>query len=63
MQHDQTKIPARRKCRIKPIPGITAFGECLEADPQACSFALSFAYGKLCTHPDWQQMMIVEEEK
>lgn len=63
MSDNTTKQPIGRKCRIKPITGITAFAECLEPDSHPCSYALSFAYGKLCTHPDWQQMMIVEEGK
>ena len=49
--------PVRKKCRIEPIPGITAFARCQEPDAETCTHALALHYGVLCRHPLWQQMM------
>ena len=54
--------PARKKCRIKPIPGITLFARCEEVEAsQSCSCSLVLHHSVLCRHPEWQQMMIVDD--
>lgn len=53
--------PVRKKCRVKPISGIKGFAVCLEPDAQVCPHSLSFGYTMLCYHPEWQQMMIIDE--
>jgi len=37
-------------CKAKDF-GVDSYLECLESDPQKCSFALSFGYGYLCQCP------------
>ena len=37
-------------CRAKDI-GLESFIECLEENPNGCTFSLSFGYSHLCTCP------------
>lgn len=53
--------PIRKKCRIKPIPGISKLARCLEPNAQTCTHGLVLHYGVLCRHPQWQQMMIEDQ--
>jgi len=49
--------PARKKCLLKPMAGITEFAECLEPDSQNCSYARSCGFVMLCFRSDWQEIM------
>lgn len=44
------------ECRVRKMPGIGGFGECLSANSQACPHSLSFGWKYYCRHPDWEKI-------
>jgi len=48
--------PAITDCRASDI-GLIEMGECLQAGPNSCSYALPFGYCFLCRHPRLREII------
>jgi hypothetical protein len=57
---EKQSVPIR-KCRVKRIGSIKEYADCLEPNSQSCAYAIRFGPMLLCHHPQWQQMVVVEE--
>ena len=50
-------LPDTAICRAKRVGSTVELADCLVENPYRCPYALGFAYGHLCRHPEREEII------